>query len=61
MPLLKTNLAQIDGTIKPAFSHFSKKEAVDKGKNLEAFGLSFYEVRSTCHRPELSDEDLNNA
>jgi hypothetical protein len=55
LPLLKTTLSQIDGTIKPAFSHFSKiNHAVDTSKNLEAFGMVFYEVQIfSCLRAKV--------
>ena len=43
LPLLKTNLGQIDGTIKPPFSQFSKS-GLSPAKNLEQFGLEFYQV-----------------
>ena len=41
--LLKTNLGEIDGTIKPPFSHFSKS-AQTPAEHLEAFGMEFYQV-----------------
>lgn len=48
LPLLKATLGQIDGSIKPKFSHFSKHAS--KAENLEAFGIQFYQVRRGAAR-----------
>ena len=45
LPLMKTNLGQIDGTIKAPFSHFAKS-SLTPAQNLEQFGLEFYQVNS---------------
>ena len=42
LPMLRITCEQIDGTIKPKFSHFSKHAS--KAENLESFGAAFYEV-----------------
>jgi hypothetical protein len=42
--MLRITTEQIDGTIKPKFSQFSKNAS--KAENMESFGSAFYEVRS---------------
>lgn len=51
LPILKITTDQLDGTIKPKFSQFSKSNSA--AANMEHFGNAFYEVRARSWRRRL--------
>eukprot|EP00873_Tetraselmis_striata_P003952 jgi/Tetstr1/424216/TSEL_000148.t2 len=53
LPILKITTDQLDGTIKPKFSQYSKHNSA--AANMEAFGNAFYE-ELFAQAPEIRDE-----